>query len=91
MENTVERETLERETIESELGVELPDNFETYHELTKAEMIEYLRQLDAIEKKAYTIGKHHLGTSFNVVKSNGFVKWKKEKAKKAKASAEANS
>ena len=46
--------------------------------------------LDAIEKKAYTIGKHHLGTSFNVVKSNGFVKWKKEKAKKAKASAEAN-
>jgi hypothetical protein len=37
--------------------------------------------LDTIERQAYTIGKKHLGSSFNVVKSNGFYSfaqdWKK--------------
>jgi hypothetical protein len=39
-------------------------------------MIEYLRQLNTIEKKAYIIGKEHLGSSFNVIKSNGYITWK---------------
>jgi len=65
------------QTIEIELGLELPNNFENYDEKTKELIINYLKQLNTIEKQAYTIGKKHLGSSFNVVKSNGFNHWKK--------------
>jgi hypothetical protein len=64
--------------IQEKLGLELPDNFESYDVETQQLIIQYLQQLDTIEKKAYTIGKKHLGTSFNVLKSNGFVEWKKK-------------
>ena len=40
-------------------------------------IIKYLKHLDPIEKQAYTIGIHHLGSSFNVVKSNGYIEWTK--------------
>lgn len=69
---------MDREQTERELGLELPDNFETYDESTQQLIVAYLKQLNAIERKAYTIGKEHLETSFNVVKSNGFVDWKKK-------------
>ena len=61
------------------LDVELPDDFETYPNETKELVIAYLTQLNNIEKKAYTIGKSHLGTSFNLLRSNGFNDWKKKK------------
>lgn len=45
-----------------------------------AELIEeYLRTLSEKEKKAYDIAKEHLGMSFQIEKSNGFIKWKKNK------------
>ena len=69
---------MNRQEIESELGLELPHNFENYDEKTQELLIKYLKQLDPIEKQAYTIGKQHLGSSFNVIKSNGFVDWKKK-------------
>jgi hypothetical protein len=68
---------MDRQNIESEIGVELPNNFEKYDENTQSLIINYLKQLDKIERQAYSIGKNHLGSSFNVVKSNGFVDWKK--------------
>jgi hypothetical protein len=68
---------MDRQTIESELGLELPNNFEKYDENTQQLIINYLKQLNKIERQAYSIGKNHLGSSFNVVKSNGFVDWKK--------------
>jgi competence protein ComGC len=40
---------------------------------------EYLKTLSEKERKAYEIAKDHLGSSFDLVKSNGFLKWKKEK------------
>lgn len=40
---------------------------------------EYIAQLTPIEKKAYKIAIEHLGTSFNLKKSNGFCDWLKEK------------
>ena len=43
-------------------------------------VIEYLNQLSPMQQKAYNIAKQHLGTSFNVVKSNGFIDWLKEKS-----------
>ncbi len=63
--------------LETELGLELPNNFENYDRSIKNDIINYLKQLDVIERKAYTIGKQHLGSSFNIIKSNGFAEWKK--------------
>ena len=55
----------------------LPDNFESLEPDLKANLLQYLNQLDPIERKAYKIAKEHLGSSFNVVKSNGFCDWLK--------------
>lgn len=59
----------------------LPDTFDTWDPALKASVIEYLSQLDPIEKKAYKIAKEHLGSSFNIVKSNGYCDWVKEQKK----------
>jgi len=42
---------------------------------------EYMDQLSDIERKACAIAKDHLGSSFNIVKSNGFNDWAKEREK----------
>ena len=68
---------MNRQEIETEIGLELPDNFENYDDLIKESLIKYLKHLNPIERQAYTIGKQHLGSSFNVLKSNGYVDWKK--------------
>jgi hypothetical protein len=68
---------MNHQDIETELGLELPDQFKNYDETTQSLVINYLKNLDPIERKAYTIGKSHLGSSFNVIKSNGFIDWKK--------------
>ena len=43
------------------------------------EEMEYLNQLNEKELKAYNIAKKYLGTSFDLKKSNGFLRWKKGK------------
>jgi hypothetical protein len=58
--------------------LKLPDNFESYEIKLQSSIIEYLSQLNTIEKKAYKIAKEHLGSSFNIVKSNGYCDWIKE-------------
>lgn len=68
---------MNRQEIEIEIGLELPNPFEKYDIPTKESIINYLKQLNPIEKQAYTIGKTHLGSSFNVLKSNGYIDWKK--------------
>jgi hypothetical protein len=68
---------MNRLELETELGLELPAQFESYDIIVQESIIKYLKQLNKIEKHAYKIGKSHLGSSFNVVKSNGFVDWKK--------------
>ena len=35
----------------------------------------YISQMSPFEMSAYRIAKSHLGTSFNLRKSNGFLKW----------------
>lgn len=42
----------------------------------------YLESLIPKEKKAYEIAKDHLGMSFQLEKSIGFIKFKKEEEKK---------
>jgi hypothetical protein len=68
---------MNRQEIETEIGLELPNSFEKYNDTTKESIIKYLKHLNVIEKQAYTIGKAHLGSSFNVLKSNGYIDWKK--------------
>ncbi len=37
----------------------------------------YLQSLNARERKAYEIAKSHLGMSFDLEKSNGYLEWVK--------------
>ena len=55
----------------------LPNNFENYDIDTQSSIIEYITHLSDLEKKAYKIAHNHLGSSFNVVKSNGYNDWLK--------------
>ena len=45
----------------------------------KLEIFEYLKELDEHKRKSYLIAYDHLGTSFNVYKSNGYKEWKNSK------------
>ena len=42
-------------------------------------MDEYLKTLSEKEKKSYDIAKEHLGSSFQLEKSVGFLKWVKSR------------
>ncbi len=57
----------------------LPSNFNTLSAQDQKRIIDYLNSLSEIEDKAYIIAMDHLGTSFNILKSNGFIKWEKSK------------
>lgn len=65
--------------IEEQLNIELPTIFISYSQDVQQVIIEYLQSLTPIEKKAYSIAKHHLGSSFNILRSNGFTEWKNNK------------
>jgi hypothetical protein len=57
-----------------------PDNLEKYPEDVRQSIIKYLEQLGDKERVAYSIAKEHLGTSFDVVKSIGYITWKKSQS-----------
>jgi hypothetical protein len=40
---------------------------------------EYISQLNEIERIVYNIAKEHLGTSFNIEKSIGYLEWLKKR------------
>jgi hypothetical protein len=65
--------------IERRLNIELPTIFLKYPVETQNLIIAYLESLTPIEKKAYLIAKDHLGSSFNILRSNGFIEWKNKK------------
>ena len=48
----------------------------------QTEINNYINQMNESQKKAYLIAKDHLGTSFNILKSNGFIEWKNIHLKK---------
>lgn len=56
-------------------NIELPKNFEKYDAITQEKIIKYIKNLNSIEYKAYLIAKDHLGSSFNIIKSNGYNNW----------------
>jgi hypothetical protein len=49
-------------------------------------MAQYLDTLSEKEKKAYHIAKSHLGSSFQLEKSNTFLQWKKARDTKLESS-----
>jgi hypothetical protein len=43
-------------------------------------IFEYLSEMDEHHRKAYDIAYNHLGTSFSVIRSNGFKEWLNSKS-----------
>lgn len=57
------------------LNMKYSDTIKTYSIEKQREIFEYLSQLDEHNRKAYDIAYCHLGTSFNIARSNGFKAW----------------
>ena len=58
------------------LPVKVTDNIHKHTAEEQQLIYKYLSQLDESQQQTYNIAKDHLGTSFNIMKSNGFEKWK---------------
>ena len=61
------------------LNLPVSESIKTYSKETQLEIFNYLNELDSNNKKAYEIAYDHLGSSFNILRSNGFKEWKKSK------------
>ena len=62
------------------LKLGIPENICNYSIETQNLIYNYLLQLNELEKKAYMIAFNHLGTSFHITRSTGYMEWlKKEK------------
>jgi hypothetical protein len=64
------------------LNLKLPPIIKDYSIELQREIFEYLSELDDINRTAYNIAYDHLGTSFNIARSNGFKLWKSNKESK---------
>lgn len=60
------------------LNIPIPESIKQYPIEKQEEIFNYLNELDEYEKKAYEIAYNHLGSSFNIYRSNGFKEWIKE-------------
>jgi hypothetical protein len=60
------------------LDIPIPSVVYSYNDIKQKEIHDYLIELTNNEqqKKAYVIAYKHLGSSFNIYKSNGFKEWK---------------
>lgn len=63
------------------LNMKISTLIKTYPIEKQREIFEYLSQMDEHHRKAYDIAYSHLGTSFNIARSNGFKEWLSEKSK----------
>jgi len=63
----------------ADLNIPLPEMIYIYPVNKQIEIYNYLKELDEQNKKAYLIAFDHLGSSFNIYKSNGFKEWKAKK------------
>jgi hypothetical protein len=57
------------------------EDFSKYPQHVQDSILKYLEQLGDKERIAYFIAKEHLGTSFSILKSIGYISWKKEQSK----------
>jgi hypothetical protein len=61
------------------LKLSISESINLYSEEEKKEMYQYLNEMTQHERIAYEIAFNHLGSSFNIYRSNGFIDWKKNK------------
>lgn len=64
------------------LNIQIPNIIKNYSLEKQREIFDYLSELDDINKKGYNIAFEHLGSSFDICRSNGFQKWKQSKISK---------
>jgi hypothetical protein len=56
---------------------QIPENVLKCSPEVQQSVAKYLEQLNDKEQIAYLIAKEHLGTSFDIMKSIGYITWKK--------------
>lgn len=61
------------------LNLPVSDIIKNYTKEIQKEIYDYLNEMDIHNKKAYGIAYDHLGSSFNILRSNGFKEWKQAK------------
>jgi hypothetical protein len=59
------------------LQFQVPENIKDYKYETQQSIFNYLIQLNPIQQKAFIIAKEHLGTSFHIMRSTGYIEWTK--------------
>ena len=57
----------------------MPENIFYKDEKTQENVLNYFKSMDEKQKQAYIIAFNHLGTSFNIIKSNGYKEWSSKK------------
>jgi hypothetical protein len=62
-----------------DIQLPIPENVYTKSPEIQCEIHQYLLEMDEVHKKAYLIAYNHLGSSFNIIKSNGYKEWKTSK------------
>lgn len=60
----------------SSINLPVQDIVYNYNIETQRDIFNYLSQLSDTERLVYNIAYEHLESSFNILKSNGFIKWK---------------
>ena len=61
------------------LDIPIPKYIYMLSEDVQKNVYEYLTSMDYFQKNAYLIAYNHLGTSFNILLSNGYMLWIKDK------------
>jgi len=59
------------------LNLPIPGVVVTYSKEKQQQIFNYLQEMDDHNRKGYLIAQNHLGTSFNIYKSNGYKEWLK--------------
>ena len=63
------------------LKIPVPEQIKIYSIEKQKEIYDYLKNMDESDKQAYLIAMNHLGSSFNIYRSNGFKEWQKNMKK----------
>jgi len=74
--NEMTEELITKEIDFESLQIKVPDIIQKYPLEKQQELFDYLTVLNEHDRKAYEIALHHLGSSFNIYRSNGFKEWK---------------
>jgi competence protein ComGC len=62
-----------------ELKLPIPENVYKKSPEIQKNIYEYLKAMNELQKTAYLIAYNHLGSSFNILRSNGYIEWNKNK------------